>query len=144
MFINIIECSTYLIAACLPASYPIISRLAPRSLRRRLDNLFNTKAPGKGDYWSSQPQRRQNNDGVGLLPLRTPTYDYNNFSRPDLTQGRGKATRVLGGGENASLDRIARKMGLEDGTELRNGNGIAVTTEIVVTQEERIDRVLGL
>lgn len=67
------------------------------------------------------------------------------YMRPDTPHGQGKASRVLGGDvEHGNLDRIARQMGLQDGRELRKGMGIAVTTEIEVTQEERIDQVLGL
>ncbi|KAL9054794.1 MAG: hypothetical protein Q9162_003917 [Coniocarpon cinnabarinum] len=35
LFMNIIECSTYLIAACLPASYPAFEALIPRRIRMR-------------------------------------------------------------------------------------------------------------
>lgn len=50
MYINIIECSTYLIAACLPASYPAFNAFIPASVRVRFQGLSTkplARTPGR-------------------------------------------------------------------------------------------------
>ena len=41
----IIECSTYLIAACLPASYPVLNLIIPSKFRNYVEDTFNKILP---------------------------------------------------------------------------------------------------
>lgn len=194
-YISIIECSTYLIAACLPASYPAFNAFMPASLRSRFRDFSAkvpmrtpgriTPAPAAGRVTGMGMEDKERS-GVSLAKLvDSPVRAYSPVSRPDSrrdkrlerrskeqstyqssprvtcterdqdalsmtthgrSQSRAETVRKDDDEEMAlaELRRLASEHRLPMLPNGEDGGLIAVHTEIEVTQEERIEKVMGL
>lgn len=166
IYIDIIECSTYLIAACLPASYPVLNILIPPPLRTWMESAA-AKLVGPSSTLTTTKNRQSavprfgrhaNAASFARLVDSSNTPGQSRERRRDTNPGAyehgvsAKAMQTLGSstharagqGEEMSATGRDEALAMQD---LRDGDGrhgIIVHTEIEVSQEERIEAVMGL
>ena len=130
----IIEPSLCFIAACLPATHPLVSKLVPTALRRRIN-------PQPQIIRKASPLRRTSDEeAIRLVSERAATPV--SPSEPPRTYGyEAKALRP------ASTDELEAavfpSVPLTDWRSVSMGHGVLMKTEVTVTQEDIIEDILG-
>ena len=124
----VVEPGIYLIAACLPAMHHLFAAMVPQSLQdlmeQKLAAVRHPLAPGRGPS--------PNDNRAGSHPL------YGQFTK--LSDGKN-TSGVTSGRQHKGSGSKHENYELESGR--LPAEGIMVTTEVIITQEERIADVMG-
>jgi len=154
----VIEPGIYLIAACLPAMHHLFVYLTPASIRnatdRKLAAMRHPKALGSFIHTSNKTlgggtQSSQESRGGGGMYMGdfTKLGDADAEHTANVTSAPLEKTRHIRPAFLGGHGTRAREMEMEEGGGAggRDGvlGGIQVTTEIKITQEQRIEDVLG-
>lgn len=133
----------YLIAACLPALAPVAIALTPRFIRRHMSGKMRSRQNPKRLSLKSLSNRAGGSAGSFSRLVDRPNPTYCGPKAQTMSDAKGTPGFRLGDKSGGVL-AMQEGLGAEDLEMMRTGAGIAVKTEIVITQEDRIDRVLGL
>jgi hypothetical protein len=139
----VVEPSLYFITACLPTMAPLLTLVIPRPVRRyteeRLTSHRQTHSTKlSGSHRQSFTRLVESNERVGSLrnipgavvgPTTTAHADPRSMSLAEMGQQLAKHDEAVP---------------MQDLRRLQTGQGIMMTTEISVTAEERVERVLGI
>lgn len=145
IYIVIIECSSYLIAACLPASYPVLAFLIPAPARLWLESLLYKLLVVKGVPKESelQPFGRRATQASFTRLMDTPGHSGDRSGDNPATSSKTVATLARTGAEaSAKITGRGDLLALQ-GSDAENDQRIIVHTEIEVSQEERIVDLMG-
>ena len=141
VYIEIIETSSYLIAACLPGSYPVLILLVPNRVRLSLERFVDRILPGRGGKVTTAmqgfgrgPHAQQSFVQLVDSPSHGNDWKYD-YARRGLPIDAAKTTTRASRQEERPPTQGPTTIG-ED--------RILVHTEIEISQEERIVDVMGL
>ncbi|KAL9090631.1 MAG: hypothetical protein Q9159_001878 [Coniocarpon cinnabarinum] len=144
----IIEPSLYFITACLPTMHPLFRLLAPAPLRRVTETkIAQARQRGTGLHSSgteaAQPFARLVDDDPSVQRERhragSKAAQFGG-APGGLPESQVQATAV---GRGRGTDTVVPMQDLRNLENLENDNRIVVHTEIIISQEERIENVMG-
>jgi len=139
----VVEPSLYFITACLPTMGPLLRLLVPYPVRQfareRIDGHEQASASKLGySHGQSATHLVSSNDGLSALP-----------PLPQAMTGHAATTHA--NARSLSLAEMGQHLAknepdvpLQDLNKIQTGHGIMMTTEVMVTEEERVGDVLGL
>ncbi|KAI9671071.1 MAG: hypothetical protein M1831_005156 [Alyxoria varia] len=168
----VVEPGLYFIAACLPAMHHLLSKMVPRTIHDRLEQaLVDTHFKSTGYLQKSSHNKglvgisSGASHDQGFERLKDPESGLSGYigpRRPGVS-AKAQAAQRTGSTSSGSLSKSGGRMvamDVEDGQNanssnhsgnlppddlrrLRRGEGIAVHTEITITQEQQIEKILG-
>ena len=163
----VVEPGLYFIAACLPAMHHLLSKMVPRTVHDRLEQTMS-KSHFKSTGYLQSSGNSKGLVGIssgashdhGFERLKDPEISLSGYTGPHKpgVSATAQAAQRSGSASSGSLTRKnerieamdvedrpngASNLPPDDLRRLRMGDGIAVHTEIMVTQEEQIEKILG-
>ena len=122
------EMSCCFIVACLPTMHPLFQRLLPTSLRERIQQRMRMGRHGPAQESIMMSASSGASGGFRRLMENSGT------ATPGFGEPQRFDAQAVGTGDSSKVERWG---------DIKGGEGIMVKTEVIVTQEELIEDVLG-